>query len=156
MIGFLIQQSETLVVALTPEVVVSRLRQATSRENLPKNPLYFEKVFFNGNVGENKFCLSLKVTRPDSFLPLIYGTIERTSTGCIVFLKYKLFPSTRLHISFWLLFAVIAGVIGSFQLRNWWAVLLSSLLAVAIFFVTRANFHMQKDISAKALRRILE
>lgn len=152
----LLQYSETLVVALAPEEVITRLKLAISPENLPKNPVYFERVFFNGTVVKNKFCLSLKITRPNSFLPMVFGTIEPTSSGCIVFLKYKLFPSTRLHIFFWLLFIMIAGVTASFQLHNWWMILLSVSLGAVIFFVTQANFKMQKDISGKALRRILD
>ncbi len=60
-----------------------------------------DKYLFNGRVGAEDFRLFLKIEKPDSFLPLISGKIEPTSSGCILFLNYSLFPASVMFLAFW-------------------------------------------------------
>jgi len=84
---------ETLVSALSKEEVLDRLAavtRGTRREGLPEiRPL------FNGSVEEDGFRLSRVIEKGDNFLPLLLGKVEETPRGCIIFVRYQIFATTR-------------------------------------------------------------
>lgn len=156
MISLLPQSTETLVVAQEQSVVAGKLFRATAQTNRAKNPVYFDDIFFTGIVNKDRFHISLKITRPNSFVPVIGGVIEPTSSGCIIFVKYKLFPATRMYLSFWLLFIFLFGLFAAFHLKNFWGLLVSFAIAGAILLICRANFSIQRSLASRALRRVLD
>ncbi|MCL6260077.1 hypothetical protein M3O96_13330 [Aquiflexum sp. TKW24L] len=94
--------SEVLVSALSKKEVEVRLKKVTHDINFLDYEQRLQKGFkFNGQVGKDAFRLSLAIDNPDSFLPLILGKIEGTPKGCILFLQYKLFPSSTFFLGFW-------------------------------------------------------
>jgi hypothetical protein len=111
---------------------------------------------FFGWIKADRFRFSLRTRRPNSFIPLIIGTIEPTSTGCILFLTYRFFPITRMYLVFWSLFIVLTGIVLSRQYNNLYMIFLSIGLVLFINWVAWANFKLQKDISRKVLLKILE
>jgi len=94
--------SEVLVSPLKKKEVEMRLEKVTQDINFLDYEQRIQKGFkFNGKVEKDSFSLSLVIDRPDSFLPLILGSIEETPKGCILFLRYRLFPSSTFFLGFW-------------------------------------------------------
>lgn len=94
--------TEVLVSPLPKEEVMLRLSAVTKQVNyldyrLEEKPGHL----FNGSLGDSGFRISLKIKRADSFLPLIQGDLEDTAMGSILFLSYKLFPSSAFFLGFW-------------------------------------------------------
>lgn len=94
--------SETLVSALTKEEVLGHLIRVTREVNfLDARTQQDPKIRFNGMIGQEGFRISRTIKRGDSFLPLMTGEVESTPRGCIIFVKYSLFPTTVLFLIFW-------------------------------------------------------
>ncbi len=92
-------EEETIVSARSQAEIISilsRFTQVVTGETVP------ESHIFNGNIAKDSFRISLKISFPQNALPLAIGKIEPTSKGSIVFLKYQLFPATK----------VMLGVVG--------------------------------------------
>ena len=96
-----LSRSETLVLSHSAKEI-RRLLELNTR---PVAGHYandrFSKHLFNGWVRKNKFCLSRRIKQPDNFIPLMQGKIDETSLGSIVFIRYRLFPSTFYFLIFW-------------------------------------------------------
>jgi len=100
--------TEVLVSSLTKEDVMSRLDEVTKQVNyldyrLEEKPGHL----FNGTLEDTSFRISLRISRADSFLPLIHGSLEDTAMGSILFLEYKLFPSSVFFLGFWTVISVL-------------------------------------------------
>lgn len=67
----------------------------------PNRKKDYERYRFTGKIEKNKFRLSRVVIEPNNFLSIAEGTIEATSKGCFVQIKYKTFKFTRILIWFW-------------------------------------------------------
>jgi hypothetical protein len=103
--------SEVLVSALSTMEVERRLEKVTQDVNFLDYEQRIRKGFkFNGRVDEGSFRLSLAIDKPDSFLPLILGNIEETPKGCILFLRYRLFPSSSFFLGFWTVVTLVLTV----------------------------------------------
>jgi len=63
-------------------------------------PLPEKERFLNGWVKPKSFKVSRRVKQPENFLPLVHGSIEATSAGCLVFMRYRLFPAAVWYLSF--------------------------------------------------------
>ena len=155
MTRFLPHATETLVVALGQEEVTDRLARATTQQFLTQNEVRSNAILFTGHVQENSFRLSLKITRPNNFIPLVHGTVAPTSAGCIVFLTYSLFPTTRMFLSFWILFTILAGIFTAHQYNNLLTGFTAGAIAVAILLIAQANFRIQLKRTREALRRLM-
>jgi hypothetical protein len=94
--------SETLVSALSKKMVLSKLDKVTVEVNyLDRRSQQDRSAFFNGIIRQNGFRISKIIDRGDTFLPLLLGTIEETPRGCILFLRYRLFPGALFFLGFW-------------------------------------------------------
>lgn len=156
MISVLPQSSRTLVTILTPDEVYQRLRDATTRQLLMQNKVVTQRVAFVGAVLPDQFSISLKVSRPNSFLPLIKGRLEPTQSGCLIFMKAFLFPSTRTYLIFWLLFVLVAGAIVTRQYESFLVLAVPLILDLAILWISWANFKMQLRLTMRALDDVLD
>lgn len=155
MIGILPHSSRTIVTILTPDEVYQRLREATTRQTRMQNMVSARNVAFVGVVQPDKFSISRKIPRPNSFLPLVRGTLEPTQSGCLIFMKAFLFPSTRTYLLFWLLFILVAGVIVSRQYESPLVLAAPLLLDLVILWISWANFKMQLRLTMNALDDVL-
>jgi len=94
--------SETIVFAINRKELVKRLDQVTQNVNfLDFDNTKKKSYLFNGVVQEDSFRISLVIDKADSFLPLITGKIDSTAVGCILFMKYSLFPGASFFLGFW-------------------------------------------------------
>lgn len=154
MIAILPHASRTLVTILQAEEVFDRMRKVTTRQLLTQN-LAPDQIRFTGVVQPERFTISRRVFRPNSFLPLVRGSIEATQSGCLIFMKAALFRSTRIYMVFWLLFVPVAGLIAARQYDS--TLLLAVALAVdlAILWIAWANFKIQLRLTMEALDGVL-
>ena len=112
--------SEILVSSFSCEEVARKIAAVTKKVNYLDYAEYsVENYQFNGEVDKNRFRLSLVIKRADSFLPLINGKIEPTRSGCILFLKYTLFPSSILFLAFWSAVTLLAALFLALNNNQW-------------------------------------
>lgn len=112
--------SEILVSSFSCKEVVRKIASVTKRlDYLDYREYSIMGYQFNGKIDESRFRLSLVIRRADSFLPLIRGKIEPTKTGCILFLKYTLFPSSIFFLAFWSIITLATAIV--FFYENQWA-----------------------------------
>ena len=153
MINLLPAHDETLVLPLSSEEVCNRFSRVTRNDFASTQD---SSILFSGWIKEDRFRISFKINRPNNYVALINGKIEPTSSGCLVFLDYKLFPTTKLFLTFWLLFTCLFSVTIGFQYANFWYTLSGLAIAVCIYWITWSNFKIQLKITRNALLKILE
>ncbi|HWA34456.1 MAG TPA: hypothetical protein VG737_10020 [Cyclobacteriaceae bacterium] len=153
MISLLPSHHETIVLPHSAETIFRKMYWATSDK--PFMQPNEQNLKFNGWVKEEKFRISVRVHRANNYLPLVIGEIESTSSGCILFIDYKLFPTTRMLLVLWTILLVLGALIFSYQTKN--IIYLAGGLAVIalIHFVVWSNFNLQLDITRKALHKLL-
>lgn len=153
MINLLPSHDETLVLPLSAEEVFNRFSRIT-RNDLAT--VQDKSILFSGWVKEDRFRISLKVSRPNNFLALIKGRIESTSSGCLIFIDYQLFPTTKLFVSFWLFLTSLFAVAIGFQYSSYWFSLGGLAFAICIYLITWSNFNLQLNLARTALLKVLE
>ncbi len=153
MISLLPSHDETLVLPLSAEEVFAKFSSVT-RNDLAA--VQDKSILFSGWVKADRFRVSVKINRPNNFLALIKGRIESTSSGSLVFLEYQLFPTTRLLVTFWLLFTLLFTAIVSFQFSSYFYLFSGLAVGVGIYLITWSNFKIQRNIAREILLRILE
>lgn len=156
MIPILPNSSRTIVTILELSEVYDRLRSATTKQALTQNSISARKIAFVGTIQPDRFTISLKVTRPNNFLPVVRGRLESTHSGCLIFMKLGLFPSTRTYLIFWLLFVLVAGLIVSRQYESPLLLAAPLLLDLIILWIAWTNFNMQLRFTMRALDEVLE
>lgn len=148
MIKLLPIREETLVVAHAWDVVLEKiLTEAASMSSE-------EKII--GWAGGDRFQVMIKPTRIQPFLPVAAGTIEPTSKGSILFLEFKLLPTTRMFLTFWNLLIVLSGVFVSFQFSNILLLLSAAGILLIINAIAWANFYMHVKPLRERILHILE
>jgi hypothetical protein len=151
-INLLPSHDETLVLPLSAEEVCTRFSRVT-RNDLAA--IQDKSVLFSGWVKKDRFRISLKVSRPNNFLTLIIASIEPTSSGCLMFIDYQLFPTTKLFVSFWLLLTCLFSIAVGFQYSSYWYSLGGLAIAICIYLITWSNFNLQLKIAREILLKIL-
>lgn len=112
-----------------------------------------QQFLFNGWVKQDKFSISLKVARPQNFLPVITGIIEETSTGSIIFVKYRMFPVSKAFLLFWSVITLLIALFFGYMDRYIFATV-SLVLGVSNYAVAVANFSIQVRRSSRVLRSL--
>ncbi len=148
MINLLPEVSETLVIALEWDEVLRRLAEVTA--NRMADVGRPTKVLA-GWVKDDRFQLIIRQRRPNSFAPMAEGKMDPTSTGCLIFLRYRLLPMTRVYLVLWTIIAVISGVVLTIYLNNIFISLASLGIIALIHGIAWANF----QIHQKPLREII-
>ncbi len=139
--------NETLVSALTKEEVLGHLRRVTREVNfLDARTLQDSNIRFNGIIGREEFRVSRAIKRGDSFLPLMKGEVESTPRGSIIFVKYSLFPTTILFLSFWsaVLLAFAAYYLVGLQNINYGSI----CIALAVLNYGLGIYFFQRQVKA--------
>jgi hypothetical protein len=137
---------ETIVLPLAAEVVFERLASRTSNQ-LPLT----SEILFSGWVQADRFRISLRQRRPGNYAPIISGQIETTSSGCILFVDYKLMPSMRVFIVFWTMLLILGSLIAGLQFKNIAYTLTGFAFISFIYWVAWSNFKLQIKPAHKAL-----
>ncbi|MBV6639914.1 MAG: hypothetical protein KI791_04325 [Cyclobacteriaceae bacterium] len=151
-------EEETIVSARSQEEIVAQLSRFThlvTDANVPARHI------FNGNIEKDTFRISLKVNFPQNALPLAIGKIEPTSKGSIVFLKYQLFPATKVMLG--VVGGIMATICISFFLiylenhePKYIRAIIITLATGAFYYMTLiVNFFKRKNQTKSTLERIL-
>ena len=148
--------SEVLVSSLSKKEVEGKFSTVTQDINFLDYEQRLQKGFkFNGKVGGDSFRLSLVVDKPDSFLPLIQGKIEATPKGCILFLQYRLFPSSAFFLGFWTVVTLSLAVFFGFVSQNPFYAGFSLLACVGNYFFAWNYFKRKIKLSKGIFHEIL-
>lgn len=152
MINLTPQKTKTLVVPLTAHEVLFRLDEATN----PPNALPNKFTPLMGRIGEDRFQVALRARRPNGFVPIATGKIEKTSNGCLIFLTYTLMPSTRFYLLFCSLIILLVGAVTAFYSKNIWLCLVAILSVILIHLIAWANFKLHRKPLHNMLLEVLE
>jgi hypothetical protein len=145
-ISLLPAHHETIVLPLAADIVFERLRASTSNE-LPIT----SEILFSGWVRPDRFRISLRQRRPGNYAPIITGEVESTSSGCILFVDYKLMPAMRAFIVFWTLLIVLGSLVVGLQFKNIAYTLSGFAIITFIYWIVWSNFKLQIKPAHQAL-----
>jgi hypothetical protein len=150
--------SEILVSQLDSRQILERISSVTAQEDnveyaVPQSDSSF---LFNGKVKTDSFYISEKVSKADSFLPLITGKIEPTPKGAILFLDYRFFPSTLFFLGFWSVITALLTVFFLLVQQNWVYALVSFSLGALNYFFAKNHFRRKVKRSQYILHQMLE
>ncbi len=148
------RQTETVISPLTPAMISRRLDSLTASPSLRSNRFDKDKLF-QGKVGNYSFVVSRKISHPNNFIPLVNGTVESTSKGSIIFIKYTLFRSSLLFLSFAIIIAVLIGIAFIFTGLPWLYSITAFAFGLANYLVTLLNFNRQVRITHESLLNTL-
>ncbi|AFM04142.1 hypothetical protein Fleli_1743 [Bernardetia litoralis DSM 6794] len=112
----------------------------------PSRKKDYEKYRFTGQLEKNTFRLSRTVLEPNNFLSIAEGTIEATSKGCFIQIKYKTFKFTRILIWFWGILGICMTLYFSFYKINVLYAVLIALFTLAHTTVCILSIQRQKKI----------
>ena len=143
-------EKETIVVSHDWEAIIEKLSVLV---NVPASPNGAPPLL-RGWVKDDEFEVTLRLRRQQPFMPLVYGLIDPTSKGCLLFLTYKLFPGTKFLISFWTIILPLIGAPLSYEYRSIWIALGFLAFLVFIHVIARANFRLHVKTTQKVLHRI--
>lgn len=148
--------SETLVLPVQAKEVTDKLfTKVLPEQEVMSFEKSLEEYLYVGTTGTSWFIIYRKLHQPDNFLPLIYGRLEGTSVGCILFLTYKLFKSTIIFLTFW---SFISLSLSSylFSQKLFFEGSVTLLLGIGNYFVTIANFNRNLVKDRNLIRKLLE
>jgi hypothetical protein len=114
-----------------------------------------QNLYFNGWVRETRFRISLRQRRANHYLHLVIGQIETTSTGCLLFLDYKLFPMTRLLLTLWTIFLILGSLVVWYQTKNIFVLPSGLVIIILIHAIVRSNFSLQLKPTQEAMHNLL-
>jgi len=153
-VTFLPYHYETFVLTQPSLEAIQKIHKVTTTKVLLQNQ-EGAQYRFSGWVQENRFRISLKISKPNNYIPLVVGKIETTSSGCLVFVSYKLFPVTKMFLIFWSLFITLVGILASYQYQSLLYAVGSLLILVIIHWVTWSNFKIQLKLTRQTLLEVL-
>ncbi|BDD02831.1 hypothetical protein [Aureibacter tunicatorum] len=105
--------TKTFVFEMSQMDVIHRIDQATLpfKEEIidQSNEDKIQKKVFNGRVRKNGFRISQKLLQPNNSIPLMVGKVEKTSRGCLLFVKFVPFFSSLFVFSLVSLLLILTG-----------------------------------------------
>lgn len=153
---FFPNHTEILVSAFSKKEVVDRLGKVTKNVNFLDYEARIAKGYkFNGILEEDRFSVSLIIDKGDSFLPLIKGKFETTPKGCILFLKYSLFPSSVFFLAFWTIVTILLTLFFGLVAKNLWYALITFLLGLGNYLFAWSYFKRKTRISQGIFYKLL-
>jgi hypothetical protein len=103
-----------------------------------------------GWVKDDEFQLTLRLRRQQLFMPVVNGTIDPTSKGSLIFLKYSLFPATRFLIMFWTIILPLTGIVINYDYLAGFLLFLAILHGIAW-----ANFKLHVKTTRQIIQRLM-
>lgn len=151
-------ENETLVLPYPADEIFHRLRQSTKpiESYVPLTAKEEVDFLFNGVIKPEGFRLSRKLTRPNSFLPMISGKVAPTSKGCIVFLSYRMFSASLLFIIFWSILTLLIALYFIFYEKLYGYGTMALLIGAANYTISLLSFKKQVVISSGTMKQLLQ
>ncbi|MHA7129498.1 hypothetical protein [Algoriphagus namhaensis] len=148
--------TETLVSTFSCEEVRSSLTKVTAKVNyLDRREESKKGILFNGLVSDSQFRISKVIDKGDTFLPLLVGEIEATPRGCIIFLKYKLFPGALFFLGFWTLLLIGFSAFFIWVTKDYTYASICLLLGIGNYVVSIFFFQRQVKLSREVFLKLI-
>ena len=138
---FFPSKSEFLILPLTRDEIQRKLQQELT---LSKNA---QSQRFVGWIEGDKFQISMKLSRPNNYVPLMIGSIDSSSKDSIIFLKYQLMFSTKLFLGLWSIILLFLAFFFSLKFHEHLYALIAFVLGVINYLIVYYNFRKQLKIS---------
>ena len=151
MISIFPNDTETFVLPAGRDEI---LQQISNELNKPFRGFTGQNL--TGWIEDSKFRLTIQLRRQHAFMPVVAGTVEKTSKGSIVFMRYSLFPGTRLLLLFWTIVVPLTAAFLSRRYENFWILGGAVLFIVFIYAIAWANFRLHMKTTRAVLHRILD
>lgn len=151
MITLLPTFQETIVLSRTAEEIYGRLFASTSQKPFLQPDEH--ELLFSGWATPERFRLSLRSRRPSHFLPLVSGTLESTSFGCILFLRFSLFPATRMLLQLWSVLIIIGTLMIAYPYESYTSIPVGLLVLASIHLIAWSNFRIHLRPTREAIQR---
>lgn len=156
---WLLYFTETLVLPFEIKMVKSRLLEQVRFLETFKRPYSSTAAAgipykFNGFFKENEFRIFKSLQAPQNFIPLVIGRIEPTSGGCILFITYTLFFSTRMFLIFWTLICIGFVLFFSLVHQNIFMAVVAFVLGLINYLIAVAGFKMHLKKTRRELHEI--
>lgn len=158
-------QRSFIVTALTAQEIKQRLEQVVRHE--PESQQWVREptlrdwsrrrdgFAFSGELTQQQFRIFQDIGYQEHFLPLIVGSIEESSRGCLVVLRFSLFPGT---LFFMLIATAILGALVLIYLfieRNIFSATLILLLWVGLYGLINLIFAQKVRNCHRILDKVL-
>lgn len=127
------------------------LRRLINELTLPAGA---EKKFI-GWVEGDQFNISKKLDRPDNFVPVIKGSIDSSSKGIIIILKYRLMFSTKMFLLMWTVILLFLSLFFTLKYNAYLYGTLALGVGVLNYLIVYFNFRKQVRISHDLLINVL-
>lgn len=149
-------RTEMLILPDEAEVVCGKLLLATRLVENNQLSEAKDHHLFNGWIGKDfKFKISRRTRHAEHYLPLISGSIEPTSVGCIVFIKYSLFYSTAFLFWCWMCLTLVGSLIFTVIFQEYLYGGVSALSGLLYYILLMVNFGMQVKKDRATLNQLL-
>jgi hypothetical protein len=151
-------REETLVYPFSSEraeaLLFSHTRdQSTEQEEVE---ILGKDYLFNGHVKDGRYKVSLIIKYPQNFIPFIEGSIEKTTLGCIIHCKYKLFFSTRLLLGFWSVLTFGLGILYLFINPQLTHAIFAFAIGLGNYLIAYSNFKLHQKRSRRVLLSVFK
>jgi hypothetical protein len=134
-----------LVSSLSIAEIQVRLLRCTKPQGEKRLPDDAQKYLFLGNVHFQHFELVRTLWQPNSFLVIAQGHLEETSSGTLIWLRYRIFRSTFWTIVLGLLLGIFVGTWFLWG-QIWWNAFISYLLSFVHLFFSLENIRRQRRL----------
>ena len=151
MISIFPNEHETFVRAESRDELLSKLER-----EIQKPFRGIRGVGLTGWIRGADFELTLQLRRHHLFMPVVTGSVEKTSKGAIIFLKYSLFAATRLLLLIWTVVLPVGGAIISYRSGNYGIISGALTFLVFLHVVAWSNFKLHVKTTQAVLHRVFD
>lgn len=151
-------REETLVYPFSAERGEALLFNRTKDPSTEKEVVEItgKDYLFNGTVVGGHYRVSVIIKHPQNFIPFIEGSFEKTSRGCIVHCKYRLFFSTRVLLGFWSFLTLGLGILYLFINPQLTHALFAFGIGIGNYIIAYSNFKLHQKRSRRALLAVFK
>jgi hypothetical protein len=147
---------ETIVCGEMPQNMLGRLHDVTRPvDNWQETTVKGKAYPFRGIIRNDKFSVTTLPKGPGNFVPMIDGSFEDTSTGCILTLRYRLLPGTMRFLIFWSVGTLLITAFFTILYQAYWYAAITLALGVVNYILTLESFKAQVRNSRRKLRKVL-
>jgi hypothetical protein len=149
-------ESRTLVVTHSHEDVFYKIYNSLKpHEQVLIDSRESANYRFNGTVSMSSFRISMRLKASNSFIPELRGEIEPTRNGCLIFIKYRLMPSSAFFLLFMLcFFGAVSGFL-FWAKQDYLASFMVFVSLISTYGVALLNFNRLVKVSHKTFIEIM-
>jgi hypothetical protein len=147
---FLPAKDEFLIFPFSKEYARRQLKDELALSSSDKN-----KKFVGWIEGEN-FRICKKLSRPDNFSPVLKGTIDASSKGIIIVIKYRLMFSTKMFLLFWSLLLLFLSLFFILQYNAILYGIIALAMGIINYLIVYINFRKQVKVSHDLFINVLD